>query len=105
MGIRLIAGECSKDDLVVYRRRGCILTNYAFIKARIDNIRLAAEAKAAKADAALARKELMKMRKEDILSRRLAKKDRAKKPGGRVNQPPGAVNEKLTIKIPAHLFK
>ena len=89
----------------MYRRRGCILTNYAFIKARVDKIRLAAKAKAAKADAALARKELMKMRKEDILSRRLAKKDKAKKPGGRVNQPPGAVHEKLTIKLPAHLFK
>ena len=60
---RLIAGESSKDGLVVYRRRGYILTNYAFIKARVDKIRLAAEAKAAKAAAALVTKNLVKTRK------------------------------------------
>ena len=113
MGIRLIAGKCSKDDLIVYRGRGCILTKYSFIKARLDKIRLAAEAKAAKADAALATKELMKMRKEDVLSRRLAKygarksidRPKATKPSGRVNHPLVAVDEKLTIKLPAYLFK
>ena len=44
--------------------------NHGFVKARVDKIRLAAEAKAA---AALARKKLVKMQNEDVLSRRLAK--------------------------------
>ena len=30
---KIISGECNRDDVVVYRRCGCIPTYYTFIKA------------------------------------------------------------------------
>ena len=60
LNIRLVGGKSSKDDLVVYRRRGIILTNYVFISARLDAVRLVAEASAAKAVDAEARREQAK---------------------------------------------
>ena len=41
LNIRLGGGESSQDDLVIYRRHGCILTNYTSIKARLDAVRVA----------------------------------------------------------------
>ena len=32
LNIRIVGGECCQDDLVVYHRRGCILTKYTSIK-------------------------------------------------------------------------
>ena len=75
LGIRLVGGESSKDSPVVYRRRGCFLINYAFIKARVDKVRAEAEAKAAKAAAALAKKESAERRKD---AKEKAKAEKAK---------------------------
>ena len=102
LGIRLVGGESSKDSLVVYRRRGCILTNYAFIKARVDKVRAEAEANAAKAAAALAQKESAERRKD---AKEKAKAERAKGPGDNVKATDAETVETLMMTLPANLFK
>lgn len=45
LGIKLVGRESRKDSLGVYRRRSCILTHYAFVKAQLEKARVEAEAK------------------------------------------------------------
>ena len=100
LGIRLVGDESSRNSLVDYRRRGCILTNYAFIKAQVDEVRAEAEVKAAKAAAALAKKESAKRRKD---AKEKAKAEKAKEPGDKATD--AETVETFTMTLPANLFK
>ena len=109
LNIRLVGGESSKDDLVVYRRGGCILANYAFIKAGLDAVRVATETSAAKAAEAEARRKQATKRKEDAHAAKQAKEkakaDKANKPGAKAKKATETGNEKLVLKRPAYPFK
>ena len=108
LNIRLVGGESSKDDLVLYRRRGCILTNYTFIKSRLDAVRVATETSAAKAAEAEARREQAKKRREDSHAAKQAKEkakaDKANKPGGKAKKATETGNEKLVLKHPPNIL-